>query len=422
MSPARHRYGSVIAPRRWPLLLALLAGLLPAVAGCRVVAQSPSTARDRVVLVDGKELRGRVVHEDANEVLLRVGSTDKAIARKLVREVHAVATHHRELLQQWRDSSPEDPAAMLRLADKADEQGLPYEARLFRWYALLQRPDDVELHTALGNKRAGKQWLVALGDKRVPFDRADAMGVDFAAAWRLRSEHFELRCAAGLRVALDTLLELEGQYHAFHASYGDTLRLLELCEPIPVHLYRDRAQMPQQSGAIGAYYKPDEATLFTCCENGRAYALAHEATHALLHHTFGRALRAKGELPAWLDEAWAEHFAGRLQTRVPGKPVLLTHSVQPAHRTTLAHSAANDLLSVQRVLNLQQGDFQASTGQAGKYAQAWALFTFLFEHGDDAIRATFGDYLRQAAAGKGQSSTFRKLFAAHEALLPNAWQ
>jgi hypothetical protein len=299
--------------------------LLPSFLAClAALAQAPAQSappRDRVVLVDGKELRGRVVHEDANEVLLRVGTTDKPIARKLVREVHAVANHHRELLQQWRDSSPDDPAAMLRLARRADEQGLPHEARLFRWYALLQRPDDVELHTALGNRLAGKQWLVALGDKRVPFDRADAMGVDFAAAWRLRSEHFELRCAAGLRTTLDTLLELEGQYHAFHAAYGDSVRLLELCEPIPVHVYRDRAQMPQQSGAIGAYYKPDEATLFTCCENGRAYALAHEATHALLHHTFGRALRAKGELPAWLDEAWAEHFAGRLQTRVPGKPV-----------------------------------------------------------------------------------------------------
>ncbi len=405
-------------PFRRVLLLLFLA-----CTAAKTPAPAQSTPpRDRVLLVHGKELRGRVVHEDADEVLLRVGTTDKPIARKLVREVHAVAAHHRELLQQWRDRSPEDPAAMLQLARIADEQGLPHEARLFRWYALLQRPDDVELHTALGNRRAGKQWLVALGDKRVPFDRADAMGVDFAAAWRLRSEHFELRCAAGLRTTLDTLLELEGQYHAFHAAYGEAVRLLELCEPIPVHVYRDRAQMPQQSGAIGAYYKPDEATLFTCCENGRAYALAHEATHALLHHTFGRASRAKGELPPWLDEAWAEHFAGRLQTRVPGKPVLLERSVQPAHRTALAHSSASDLLSVQRVLNLQQGDFQASTGQASKYAQAWALFTFLCEHDDAAIRATFVDYLRQAAAGKGQSSTFRKLFAPHERLLPDAWR
>jgi len=399
-----------------------MAGSLLAVSDCEVLAQSPSTARDRLVLVDGKELRGRVVHENADEVLLRVGSTDKAIARKLVREVHAVASNHRALLQEWQHTSPEDPAALLRLARTADEQGLPHEARLFRWYALLRRPDDVELHQMLGNRRAGKQWLVALGDKRVPFESADAMGVDFAAAWRLRSEHFELRCAAGLRVALDTLLELEGQYHAFHTAYGDTLRLLELCEPIPVHLYRDRAQMPPLSGSIGAYYQTDSGTLFTCCENGRAYALAHEATHALLHHTFGRAARAKGELPAWLDEAWAEHFAGRLQTRVPGKPVLLERSVQSLHRTTLANTAAGDLLGVHRVLNLQAGDFQASTGQGGKYAQAWALFTFLFEHGDDAMRTRFADYLRQAAAGKGQASTFRKLFAAHERELPDAWK
>ena len=405
-----------------PLRRILAVQLLAVTWAVPAPAQAPPAARDRIVLVDGKELRGRVVHEDANEVLLRVGTTDKAIARKLVREVHAVATHHRELLQQWRDSSSEDPSAMLRLARRADEQGLPHEARLFRWYALLQRPDDVELHNALGNKRAGKQWLVALGDKRVPFDRADAMGVDFAAAWRLRSEHFDLRCAGGLRTTLDTLLELEGHYHAFHEAYGSAVRLLELCEPIPVHLYRDRAQMPQQSGAIGAYYKPDEATLFTCCENGRAYALAHEATHALLHHTFGRAARAKGELPAWLDEAWAEHMTGRLQTRVPGKPVLLDKSVLPGHQAVLAAAGADDRLGLHRVLNLQQGDFQASTGQALKYAQAWALFRFLFEHPDDALRTQFVDYLREAVAGRGQASTFRRRFAAHERTLEEAWQ
>lgn len=396
-------------------LLALGAMLLGGV----VAAQLPAP-RDRVVLVDGKELKGRVVRENDDEVLLRIGSVDRPIPRRLVREVHSTAARHRALLRDWRDVDATDVDGLLRLAARADQERLPHEARLLRWYAVLQRPDDKELHATLGNRAQGAHFLVALGDRKVPFAHADALGTDFVNAWRLRSEHFELRCAGGLRAGLDALLDLEHLYHAVHELFGAPLGMLELTEPVPVRLYRDRAQMPQQSATIGAYYKPDEATLFTCLEHGRAYALHHEAVHALLHHTFGRASRSKGELPAWLDEGWAEYMTGRLQTRVPGKPVLLAASVLPGHQAALA--AADDRLGLHRVLNLQQGDFQASTGQALKYAQAWALFRFLFEHPDAALRAQFVDYLQQAAAGRGQASTFRKRFAAHERTLEQAWQ
>lgn len=392
-------------------------------AGCfGLDATAQTDTRDRVLLVGGKELRGRVVRVDAEQVLLRVGSVDKPIARRLVAELHTVASAHRELLAAWQAAAGEDPTTLLRLATTADAALLPHEARLFRWLALLQRPDDDDLHAALGHRRAGDQWLVPFGERRLPLATAEALSHYFADAWRLRSEHFELRCAAGLRTGLETLLELEGIYHAFHAVYGDAVPLRELVEPIGVNLYHDREQMPGVSNRVGAYYQFDIATLFTFCERGRAHGLAHEAVHALLHHTFVRATKGKGQLPSWLDEGWADHLAGRVQQRVPGKTVLLDASLQPGHRQVLATTPAQDRLGLHRLLNLQTSDFQTSTDQARKYAQAWALFQFLFEHPDAALRERFVGYLQQAVAGRGQASTFRKLFGKDEQDLAAAFR
>jgi hypothetical protein len=109
---------------------------------------------------------------------------------------------------------------------------------------------------------------------------------------------------------------------------------------------------------------------------------------------------------------------GRMPTRVPGRPALLERSVQPAHVAALAAAARqNELYGVHRLLNMKSTDFSASSRQDTKYAQAWALFRYLFEHEDPALRAAFLDYLREAAAGQGQASTFRRIFARHEKVL-----
>jgi hypothetical protein len=112
---------------------------------------------------------------------------------------------------------------------------------------------------------------------------------------------------------------------------------------------------------------------------------------------------------------------GRLVARVPGKATALAGSVQGYHFTVLAEAQQQKrLLGLHRVLNLQSSDFGASTHQATKYAQSWALFRFLFESEDQELRKAFLDYLREATAGRGQASTFRRLFAAHEKVLEQA--
>ncbi len=386
----------------------LFLGLFAALGSVR--AQTVES-RDTVVLTDGKEMRGRIIRVDDEEIVLRVGSRDRTIERARVESFDSVAEKQRKLLSTWRGTKATDVMALLALALHADDIGLPHEARLMRWYAALQRPADATIHEALGNRKRRNGYAVQIDGRWVPFEKADALGEDFDDAWELRSEHFQIRCAAGLKVALDTLMELEFAYWTMHDLFGSDLELQELVEPIGVRVYRSREQMPKISNTSGAYFSVSERELFTCYENGRPYALIHEGTHGLLHFFFVRAAGSRGTIPAWLDEGWAEYMSGRIQTRVPGKPTLLAASMQPGHFATLAQAQrSKDLYGVHRVLNFKTSDFFASSKQSVKYAQAWALFRYLRENPDPGLRDRFTQYLRDAAAGKGQASTFRKLF------------
>lgn len=388
------------------LLIALLA---PAAA----TAQT-TEARDTVVLTNGKEVRGRVVRQDAQVVIVRVGSVDRSFPRAQVKSVTSVASQHKALMASWQDTATTDVKALLDLAQLADRVGLPHEARLLRWYAVLQRPTDAAIHQALGNRELRGEYQVELNGRWVPFGKADALGEDFANAWRLRSEHFTIQCSAGLRAGLDALMVLERQYWTFHELFGEGLGLLELVEPVDVRLYRTRAQMPNLSNNVGAYFAASAPALFTCMEDGRPFALVHESTHALLHYFFVRAAKSRGELPGWLDEGWAEYMEGRIQTRVPGKATVLPRSIRSTHTGLLADSRKDDRYDVHRLLNFKSSDFGASSRQDMKYAQAWALFRYLFEHKDPATKKLFLEYLQAAAIGQGQASTFRRLFAQKE--------
>lgn len=396
---------------RFPFAFAVMvAGLAAPRAACAQTTE----ARDVVVLTTGKELRGRVVRVDAKNVVLRVGSVDRTIARDDIKSIDSVAQKHRDWMAAWQKTDLDDTHALLALASEAERVGLKHEARLVQWLVAIQRPTDATVHKALGNREVRGVFQVEIDGKWVPFDKADDLGQDFANAWRLRSEHFTIRCAAGLRLGVTALLEFEGVYWLFHELFGAPLQLFELVEPIEVRLYRSREQMPNLANTVGAYFSVDEPALITFAERDRASALEHEGTHALLHFFCERAAKSRGELPAWLDEGWAEYMDGRIQTRVPGKPVLLAKSVFAEHSAMLAELPADDRYGVHRLLNFKASDFGASSRQHEKYAQSWALFRYLFEHPDAAVRDQFTEYLREAVAGRGQASTFRRIFARME--------
>jgi hypothetical protein len=80
-----------------------------------------------------------------------------------------------------------------------------------------------------------------------------------------------------------------------------------------------------------------------------------------------------------------------------------------------------DPYGLHRVLNFKTDDFYASTKQREKYAQCYALFLFCLDGVDGQYRKPFFEYLREALAGQGQASTFRRIFRADLDLIEKAY-
>ncbi|MFQ5506485.1 MAG: DUF1570 domain-containing protein, partial [Planctomycetota bacterium] len=243
----------------------------------------------------------------------------------------------------------------------------------------------------------------------LPMERAEKVRSVWAKAWELRSEHYEVRSSSDLRATINTLLDLEFFYHYALSIFQKELELREVVKPMKVALYRDQDQFPDIPRA-SAYFKPGENILYTWMSERRRrpVGLFHEATHSLLHNTIVDTSRSRGELPGWLHEGPAVYMQGVVSGGPPGRPDYHEGRRLRRHFKTLAE--ARRPYKVHRVLNFRISDYHASTKQGLKYAQGYVLFHYMLHGEGEGYREAFFDYLREAVLGKGQASTFRKIF------------
>jgi hypothetical protein len=393
-------------------LTAWLTGRLPAGA---------NDDRDAVHLKErSRPLMGRVLLELDDKVLLIQGSRERWIDRKDIDRVESVAASHRELMQRLLALSKETPAKLMELVRFCTERKLEQERLLLSWRILLLEPEHQEANQILGHLHRSKGWLIKVGSAYKPLAEVEKFRTDWGEAWDLRSEHFQVRCDAGLATTIDILLELEFLYHGIYATFQKELELRELLEPIQAYVYKDRDRFPKLSSTSGAFYASDERILYTWMRpGGEAFALFHEGTHAILHHLAGYATRSRGSLPAWLDEAWAEYMEGVMVRAGAGRARLDPKRRLAANLRVLA--TIEDPYGLHRVLNFKTDDFYASTKQREKYAQCYALFLFCLDGVDGQYRKPFFEYLREALAGQGQASTFRRIFRADLDLIEKAY-
>ncbi|MEM7200887.1 MAG: DUF1570 domain-containing protein [Planctomycetota bacterium] len=365
--------------------------------------------RDTVHMKSGSPIKGRVLLELPDRVAVLVGSRERWVERDKIERIDSVAAHQRELIRQLRGVTRDDAEQQLALAKFCDEHQLEYEAALLRWSILANDPQNDAANEALGHKRSAKGWLVRADRGFRPLDRLEKTRADWSKAWRLRSEHFELRCDRGLRTTVDLLLELECFYDGFFDLFQQDLQLRHLTEPVQVYVYGDREQFPSMSNNVGAFFSLAENILYTyVAQNGRPYALYHEATHALLHNLVRNSRRSRGGLPAWLDEGWAEFMQAVVVPGRAGRASVDEYNVLDGHLRTIGD--AEKPYTLHRVLNFKLTDFQASSKQQLKYAQSYALFLYMRNGASGSLRGKFYEYVQSAMSGKGQASTFRRMF------------
>ncbi|MBK9384335.1 MAG: DUF1570 domain-containing protein [Planctomycetes bacterium] len=411
--------------RRWMLRasVALLVGA-GAGAGTSSLAAGDEDRRDEVELQGGSVLRGRIVLEDPDKLVVRMEGAEREIPRAQVLVSKSVFRAQGAVLSKYAGLATNDTASLLALAEQCRASELPHEEQLFLWLVLLVDGQNQVAHSRLGHRDRGGRWMVPQRGGAVSFEKLLEIRDSWGKAWELRSEHYSVRCDAGLAEAIGVVLELEQFYRAFYELYQQRLSLREVLVPMQVEVYRDRSRFPRVSTHVDSRYEPTTRLLQTYAKDGVARALFHEATRQLLYELSGGSERALGEMPPWLGVGWGEYMEGillRPAGRRTGVLELAPKRLQETHRALFERTPEAKRYGLHRVLNFGVSDFEASSGQGQKYAQCYLLFHYLMHAQGDLHQARFLSYLRIAFEGRGQASSFRELFdsAAIERDLPS---
>jgi hypothetical protein len=372
---------------------------------------------DEVVLKSGKSLRGRVVFEDESVLILRQESRDTPIERAEIERVESRRSNLGVLLDNAARAELGDVGELELLAAQAEEMGLPGEAQVFWWRALLVDREHAAARAALGHVKRAGEWVIPVRGRMVDWDKRFQLARDWGTAWELASLHYRLRSNLPLEACLDALLDLERLYRAFYELLGAELRLYEVCRPMSVNLHADRASYPETAGEAGRYDPGTDRVLVDASRGLLFTTLAHEATHQLLQDTVFRERSGEGEIPPWLNEGLAEYVAAS----VAHAPNLVFEPGRLEPRHFRAHAQSKDPFDVTRVLSFSTGDFDASSQRELKYAQAYTLVHFLLHGAEGRHRAGFLDFLRAVYAGKGSPTDLKRCLRLEWRELERAW-
>lgn len=280
--------------------------------------------RDQIELTSGAVRTGRVVQRyEPEHLLISDGGNRDRIPWPQVARVRTVAEMIAELLDMRSEGL--SLAAEWTLAEIAHARGLEDLARLQAWHVLLRDPDHEAAHALLGNvgKKGAWRW-------RWDGEFLSPAGVAKKAESRfeLRSEHFRLRSETGLRVAIDTLFDLERAYATFWREFGKELRPLSLFDPIEVELHPSADALPKlNSDLADPYCDPSlrggsVVHTYLIAPTERAANLAGVTLEQLLYTTLltpkaGRPDTFNERIAAWVEIGLSRWFTSRSQGR-PG--------------------------------------------------------------------------------------------------------
>ena len=392
---------------RTALLLCCL-GVTPAVRG---QADATDYDRDLVVLKPDKAVLCRILRVEDKQLVTLQGSREVVIKKdQVVRFERSLDLCEEFLKRAEKYEKARDAGGLLQLAGWCEEKRLRKFAQNCYLGILLLDPEHETAHKALKHIQGPKGWLVPFKGANLPFAEVCKRRSDWGSAWELSSLHYDLRTDAPLLRGLQLLRDLEWFYLTFFALFGDPLSLDDRTERMVAHVYRDYAKVPKAASNVAAFFDPAARTLYTGFEGARTegfpVALDHEATHMVFFHTL-RFRATGGSVPGWLDEGLAEYVRSVLLRQAPGSEP----KVEPGRREDayFKTAASGRDYRIERLITMEATDFAASSGQAEKYANAYAWVHYLQFGEGGAWQRKFLDFVREAYAGKGTSSTFKKL-------------
>lgn len=373
---------------------------------------------DVVELVDGTKVEGRVVFDGTKRVVVRNGSRDREIERAKVANVRSASRSLNEMLDTLVALETNDRSGLLALAQRAQSAGLVGESQVLGYKVLALDPTSDAAHELCGHEKRGKEWTARVGGKKYPFDRLSEVRKDFGDGWSFTTTHYEVRTNLPLAQACDVALELELTYRAFFESVGHDIELYEVVEPMKAQIHAEAGSFPEVNDRTG-YFSGADNVLFVLAERGAdLWLLAHESTHQVMFNTARGMRGGRGEIPAWLDEGFAEYLASSRGGEA-GRAVYSFGARSERHFA--AHASSDKPYDLSRVLTFGTGDFMASSKSDLKYAQSYTLVHFCLHGRDELHRRGFLEFMRRAYLGQGSTTDFKDALVIKEREFEPTW-
>lgn len=423
-------------------LLLFAAALAPA-AGA---AAGDEDLRDVVLLRDGKEVRGRILqrYDEQELVLVQDGRTVEIPRQDVSLIAHDTRASLRTFLDERRTGLTLDQE--WALVARADQLGLPRLGDLQAWHVLTLDPRHTGANERLGHRLRGGVWQWRLDGRWLEPEEFEERMTDWGKRLVLHGENWRLETNTTIRIAVDTLFDLERAWTHWMDTLGAELKATEVVvEPaygMKVLVFKDQED-PAYSRWIGSEREPfygasleyrtqdgEPNAIFTHVgSNPYPLKLMELAGQQLLYTTL-RYGRRSGDAPE-VEQArhayWAEIGAGYWMTRVMGgtpgyarpvpfrdAPSVLRAAQQPAPRGS---ALANPDKELPNLINLPFRQYHSTDEDRVSIlrAKAMTFFTFLLVENPDVVhrgevtgsgRDALLNYLREVyATPRGHSSS-----------------
>jgi Protein of unknown function (DUF1570) len=379
---------------------------------------SGGLATDRVELKSGRTLRGRVLYEDGGVVVLKEEHRTRTIEADEVRSVVSRERLEDELLDRMGTLAKDELAEQVDLASRAREVGLEGEAEILLLRVVLTDPMNEPAREALGHRRFGSSWRAPFKGDWLPLLAVAEKRRSWADAWEFETAHYHLLTNVDLPTALDTALDLEIAYRAFHEVFGRSLGLHHVEERLEAHVHGDAASLPAlDPGVVGIFDEATNTLIVDASYRLDRGLLFHEATHQVVHNTHAGMRAGAPGVPLWLDEGLAEF----MQVGLAVKPRTYRFAWGEISEDHLrAHLLANPPYTLDQVLALRTQDFRTSRSSLS-YAMAYTLVEFCMNADSGIHQDDFLAYLSEAYTRRVEPADFIAIVAKEPAAFEQAW-
>jgi len=375
---------------------------------------------DLLVFPDGKQQACRVLLETTNKVVYRVGNKTSEVSRAALKNVVSVEHSLSDFLKRFASVKPGNVAALAELANWAEVNHLPGEARDMWIRILTLDPQNERAWTKLGGTMRDGVWQLRAGGRFLTLDELRTRVSDWPNALELPTAHFLIRTDGSPERALDLAIDVERAYLTFYDVFGEPLELYVFDEVPEIHLFNDPKDfrtppMPDQP----AWFERQNNVLHV---NGQRAseraAIVAEFSEGLIFNAFKRTLAKTGELEPWAREAFEQAFANAVRPD-PGR---VTFDFTVPHLPNFQAQAADPKpLSLDQVLRGSASAFDSGKDKERYAAQAYTLFHFLVYSENSKYRLGLARYLKDSYLGKGGKANLLEDLTVDEKTLESQW-